>query len=74
MVRSPWRSGTSQLGTTMWSAPGLSFTAGGSGPAQWARWSCQPADGPSPIRRHSGAACGLNSGGIEAGAVRERLV
>ena len=71
---SPWRTGIRQSGTITWDAPGLAFTAGGSGLAQWARWSCQAADGPSPTRRHSGAAAGSNSDGISAGAARKRLV
>jgi hypothetical protein len=74
MVWSPWRSGICQSGTITWDVPGLAFTAGGSGPVQWERWSCQAADGPSPTRRHSGAALGSNSDGISAGAVRKRLV
>jgi hypothetical protein len=74
MSRSPWRSGTCQSGTTRCTALGAAVTAGGSGPVQWARWSCQVTDGPSPIFRHSGAAWGSNSGGIEVGVVRKRLV
>ena len=74
MVRPSCTSGIRQSGTTTWGVPGLAFTADGSGPVQWERWSCQAADGPSPIRRHSGLALGSNSDGISAGAVRKRLV
>jgi len=70
----PTCNSTCQLGTTTWLRLGVALTAGGSvAPIQWARWSCQVTVSPSPMRRQSGAASALASGGGGAGLTRARL-
>src|SRR5947199_10748580 len=56
----------SHWGTTTWVACGDALTVGGVGPSQRVRRSRHRTDGPSPVRRHDGAA---NTSAFGAGAV-----